>query len=78
MEKILKDIARSLKSIDDSLKKIEKGLSREIIVNVDGCITGDDVVEKIEEELKKARKSIGVRTKYRDRWQAILGNILNP
>lgn len=53
MEKILKDIARSLKSIDDSLKKIERDLSRDIVINVDGCACGDDVIEKIEEELKK-------------------------
>lgn len=29
MEKILKDIARSLKSIDDSLKKIERNMRTE-------------------------------------------------
>ncbi len=50
MEKILKDIARSIKSIDDSLKKIERNtradIGGKISINIDE-IKGDAELEEL-------------------------------
>jgi len=58
MDKILKDISRSLKSIDDSLKKIGKGINREVVVNIDSCNISDTGLEKLEEALRKTRQGL--------------------
>lgn len=53
MDKILKDIARSLKSIDDSLKKIQRNINKEVIVSTEDYVIKDDIIDRLAEKLKE-------------------------